>query len=190
MSLRNKIIENTVGLIYKKGYSNTSIKDIIEKSDIGKGQFYYYFSSKKEIGIEVINYIIETWKIDLFDNILSNSEYPEKDFIRMIDWVQCFHKNQQTFYGCPVGNLIVELSNEDEDFRRLLDSFIDEWIDKLATKLLEIQCLEMNQSDAKKNSIEIIASIQGAAILLVASQNIKYMEIILDGIKQRYIYNY
>ncbi|EHQ2599792.1 TetR/AcrR family transcriptional regulator [Enterococcus faecalis] len=187
MKLRNKIIEDTVGLIYRKGYRNTSIRDIIEKSNIGKGQFYYYFSSKKEIGIEVINYIVTKWRKQLFDDILSRSASPQNDVIKMLDWVQCFHEEQKTFYGCPVGNLITELSNEDEDFRLLLEEFIDEWINHLANKLIDIEKEEFNEEDAKKKSIEIIAAIQGSAVLLVASQNINYMKTILDGIKLKYI---
>lgn len=65
--------------------------------------------------------------------------------------------------------------------------FIDEWINHLANKLIDIEKEEFNEEDAKKKSIEIIAAIQGSAVLLVASQNINYMKTVLDGIKLKYI---
>ncbi|MFA9464974.1 MAG: TetR/AcrR family transcriptional regulator [Velocimicrobium sp.] len=36
-------------LFVKKGYEQTSIRDILEIVDIAKGTFYYYFTSKEEL---------------------------------------------------------------------------------------------------------------------------------------------
>lgn len=41
-------------LFIEKGFSSTSIQDIIQESGISKGTFYNYFSSKKECLIEIL----------------------------------------------------------------------------------------------------------------------------------------
>lgn len=41
-----------------RGYDNTSVDEIIEKVNIAKGTFYYYFTSKEEMLDEVINKMI------------------------------------------------------------------------------------------------------------------------------------
>ena len=51
-NLRNtkeKILTATEQLIYKKGYTGTSINDILDETATGKGQFHYYFDSKKKL---------------------------------------------------------------------------------------------------------------------------------------------
>ena len=44
--VKNKIVEAAWDLFYEKGYDNTTIDDIIERSGTSKGSFYYHFESK------------------------------------------------------------------------------------------------------------------------------------------------
>lgn len=46
ISMREKIIESAWSLFYEKGYEQTTIMDIIEKSGVSKGSFYYHFKGK------------------------------------------------------------------------------------------------------------------------------------------------
>lgn len=42
-----------------RGYENTSVDEIIEKAQIAKGTYYYYFQSKEQMLEEVIDMMIE-----------------------------------------------------------------------------------------------------------------------------------
>nr|WP_048753472.1 TetR/AcrR family transcriptional regulator [Rothia dentocariosa] len=46
MSVKERILQSAEELIYQKGYDATSISDIMEVADVGKGQLYYYGSSE------------------------------------------------------------------------------------------------------------------------------------------------
>ncbi|SFY07687.1 TetR/AcrR family transcriptional regulator [Ruminococcus sp. XPD3002] len=47
--IRNKILEMAQRLFIKRGYENTSLKQIAEKSNISKSNIYRYYSSKEDI---------------------------------------------------------------------------------------------------------------------------------------------
>lgn len=47
--IRNKILEMAQKLFIKRGYENTSLKQIAEKSNISKSNIYRYYSSKEDI---------------------------------------------------------------------------------------------------------------------------------------------
>ncbi|MDR7855070.1 TetR/AcrR family transcriptional regulator [Tissierella sp.] len=47
------IIQHAFDLFAEKGYSDTSIDDIVKASRISKGGIYYYFHSKEEIFLEI-----------------------------------------------------------------------------------------------------------------------------------------
>jgi TetR/AcrR family transcriptional repressor of nem operon len=47
MSKLQEIITISRKIIYYKGYQ---VSDILEEAHIGKGQFYHYFSSKRDLG--------------------------------------------------------------------------------------------------------------------------------------------
>ena len=48
-SIRERIIDASWELFREKGFGATTINDIIEKADISKGSFYYYFRSKDDL---------------------------------------------------------------------------------------------------------------------------------------------
>ena len=47
--IREKIIDASWELFHEKGFGETTINDIINKADISKGTFYYYFRSKDNL---------------------------------------------------------------------------------------------------------------------------------------------
>lgn len=46
---KNEILDITLTLFYEKGYERTTIEDILNKTGISKGTFYYYFETKEEV---------------------------------------------------------------------------------------------------------------------------------------------
>jgi AcrR family transcriptional regulator len=52
-SRKSHIIECAFSVFSEKGYSDTSMDDIVEKSGVSKGGIYNYFKSKEEIFLEI-----------------------------------------------------------------------------------------------------------------------------------------
>lgn len=58
--MKEKITEHSIKLFEKKGFSETSIQDIVDSLGVTKGSFYYYFSSKEELLMDIhLRYIDE-----------------------------------------------------------------------------------------------------------------------------------
>jgi AcrR family transcriptional regulator len=56
--MKEKMTEQAVQLFDEKGFTVTSIQDIVESIGVTKGTFYYYFSSKEELLKEIhVRYI-------------------------------------------------------------------------------------------------------------------------------------
>ncbi len=54
----SEIVETAMSLFQEIGYENTSVNRIIDEVGISKGTFYYYFKSKRELMVAVIEDII------------------------------------------------------------------------------------------------------------------------------------
>jgi len=54
---RRKILETSFKLFVEQGFDSTTIDQITEVADIGKGTFYNYFSSKEAVLYEFMEYI-------------------------------------------------------------------------------------------------------------------------------------
>lgn len=51
---KNEILDTAEILFATKGYSKTTINDIIQTIEIAKGTFYYYYKSKEEVMNEIV----------------------------------------------------------------------------------------------------------------------------------------
>lgn len=67
-------------LIAAKGYSNTSLEEISNAAGFTKGATYYYFKSKKNLILEILN-DIEKRSIDVTAQELASMDNPTKELL-------------------------------------------------------------------------------------------------------------
>lgn len=61
--MKQKIIQESIILFDQKGFSSTSIQDIVEALNVTKGTFYYYFSTKEQLLMDIhLDYIEDLLK--------------------------------------------------------------------------------------------------------------------------------
>jgi AcrR family transcriptional regulator len=53
MGMKEKITKQSILLFEKKGFSETSIQEIVEALNVTKGTFYYYFNSKEQLLMDI-----------------------------------------------------------------------------------------------------------------------------------------
>ncbi|MED1408465.1 MULTISPECIES: TetR/AcrR family transcriptional regulator [Bacillus] len=75
---RNEILETAEKLFVTKGYTKTTVNDILKEIGIAKGTFYYYFKSKEEVMDEIIMRIIKA-DVTKAKAIASNPNIPVLD---------------------------------------------------------------------------------------------------------------
>ena len=57
--MKQKIIQESILLFERKGFGSTSIQDIVDTLHVTKGTFYYYFSSKEQLLMDIHSEYIE-----------------------------------------------------------------------------------------------------------------------------------
>lgn len=72
---RKEILETAERLFITKGYTKTTVNDILKEIGIAKGTFYHYFKSKEEVMDEIIMRIIKE-DVAKAKVIVSNSNIP------------------------------------------------------------------------------------------------------------------
>src|SRR3989449_7875543 len=60
-STREAILEAASRLIHVHGYNHTALDDVLRESGVGKGNFYYHFKSKEELGYAILDQIIASF---------------------------------------------------------------------------------------------------------------------------------
>jgi TetR/AcrR family transcriptional regulator, transcriptional repressor for nem operon len=132
---RFSILQKSFELIYKKGYQATSIDDIIANIHVTKGAFYYHFKSKDEMGLAIINEILIPTMLDDFVTQLGNSENPLDDIYLIIKNLLFENPYLLIQYGCPVSNLVQEMTPWNEEFTKSLSTLIVQWQEVLENSI-------------------------------------------------------
>ena len=55
---REQILDAATRLMHVSGYRGTSLDDVLRESGVGKGNFYYYFKSKEDLGYAIIDRVM------------------------------------------------------------------------------------------------------------------------------------
>ena len=187
-SKKQEIIRIAREVIHSKGYQATSVSDIMAATNIGKGQFYHYFQSKHDLGLAVVEDLVKDWEEQLIIGILNTSDDPVTKLNRMLQWAETSHAEMEIKYGCAMGNLAIEMSAQDEEFRLKIKEFFNHWVNSVADILTEmIEDHQLDESiNPKKNAESIVAMIEGGILLMVSRQNIQVLQDIFEVIKQQY----
>ncbi|RJP16659.1 MAG: TetR/AcrR family transcriptional regulator [Candidatus Abyssobacteria bacterium SURF_5] len=168
MSARKKLVFTAARLFHAKGYNNTSVQDILEKSAVFRNNFYYHFQSKEQLGFEVLERRMSQWYEFVLNPSLDDRKLSARERINaLLDRVSLLGCSKEGEFGCPFGNLALEMSCIHEPFRQKLSDFFRSISRRLT------QCLEegMKSGDFPQNlpSDEIadfaIALIQGSFLL-------------------------
>jgi TetR/AcrR family transcriptional repressor of nem operon len=111
-------------LFHEKGYSNTSVQDILENSSVFRNNLYYHFESKEQLGFEVLGRRMRWWYEYVLASSLDNHELRPSGRVNvLLDRILSIGCSKQGELGCPFGNLAQEMSCIHEPFREALSDF-------------------------------------------------------------------
>ncbi|MFP3887823.1 TetR/AcrR family transcriptional regulator [Priestia filamentosa] len=186
MSKKQEIISISREVIYSKGYQATSINDILSAANIGKGQFYHYFSSKYDLGLAVVEDLVKEWDQQIIVDILQSSLEPVDKLNKMLNHTIDFHTDNKS--GCPMGNLAIEMSEHDETFRLKIKYFFERWIE--AVELILDEMIKKEQLDStvnvKESAQAMLAMIEGGILLTKNQQDTGFLKNVIDVIRSQF----
>ena len=178
----NQILSAAFEVFVKKGYSKTTMDDIVVASKLSKGALYHYYGSKKDLFISLIDH----WETYTFQDFYDKKSEGKK----ASDILRFFAKNVIKTVTDKKHAYIAEI-----EFRAMSiqDGEIRERSNLLYNKLLDlfekvvakgIKEKEFKNLDVRKTAMSILAIFQGISWFVVADE--KYVtpeEYINDSIE-------
>ena len=165
---KEKILESARNLFHLKGYKNTSVDELLKNTGVTKSNFYYHFKSKEELGLLILEKRIEDYEIKFLSNTLGNkSVSPEKRLKKYYKVVTAYHKELDCRRGCPFGNLALEMSDSNENFRLRLSEFFERWQKVIEGCIKEGARKKEFRSDISPKTVSqfILSHLEGAILI-------------------------
>jgi len=180
------IIEAASRLMHLQGFNHTSIDDVLRESGAGKGNFYYYFKSKEELGYAIIEGNLKRFSEHVMGKAFDNHKDPLAQVDDFLDIILEVHRQRNCSGGCPLGNMAMELSDIHEGFRKKFQEVFAGWRVQVANVLQRAKASgQLNDNvDPTRLAQFVIAGVEGGILLMKVKKNIKVLESCFEELKK------
>lgn len=186
---RDAILDAATRLMHLQGYQATSLDDVLRESGVGKGNFYYHFKSKEDLGYAILDQVITSFLERTLEPCFSDPSTPRLAQIRcFLGRVLAAQRERNCVGGCAMGNLASELSDVHEGFRARLFGVFSTWRERLTGVLAEAQARGSVRPDCRPEAVAqfLVASLEGAILMTKLTKDIAVMERCVEEL-ERYL---
>lgn len=173
---RHRIVVAANQLFYRRGYNQTSFRDIAEETGIPRGNFYYYFKTKEDILGAVVDARVKDFE-EILIQCDNSTHDPRKRILCFTDMLSD-REDSILQVGCPIGTLSSELAKDDKSFQdvsRAVFTLIRQW--------LVTQFGALGVSNADEKAMNLLARLQGVCVMSCAFDDRKFLRRSLVDIK-------
>lgn len=177
---RAKIVDAAAELMYVRGVGPTTLDDVVTASAVSKSQLYHHFSGKEALVRAVVDHtgrrIMEREQ---------NALGTVSSIAGLRRWRDALLRNnalQHGAYGCALGSLASEVSDQDAVAREHLTALFREWTGLLSAVLRRLQAFGALRDDAPIDDLAtgLMGAVQGGYLLAQMARDVTPMATSID----------
>jgi TetR/AcrR family transcriptional repressor of nem operon len=128
---RNKILEHSRQLIYDNGFAGTSIDQILERTGITKGTFFYHFKTKNALADALISLFARQDQDELnkaLELTKELSDQPVKRLLKFVDhFISMMEEVTESIPSCLYASYTYEPNQFDDDIKQIIADAMLNW---------------------------------------------------------------
>lgn len=162
---REKLIETARDLFHQQGYTPTGIAQILKKSGVNSGSLYYFFPTKEDLLIAVLEWYRDHIKDDLLDLHTKHLSDPIEKVFGLLDGYRQMLLLFEFELGCPIGGLALELSNSHPAVRSLILVNFEQWVDSVEGFLRGAEDRLHEDTDLRSLAVHFLTAMEGGMMV-------------------------
>jgi len=169
---KERILAAAKELFLSQGYAGTTVDAICEKAQLTKGSFYYFFKSKEDLGLAVVQ-----WTVARGTELLGSGAYTEisEPVERAFAFLEHLEKSSQQLWsgGCLLGTFAAELAESNSRVQAAVSSMFQTVADGLARELQPIAARANGRRRVRANELAetLLGIVEGSIILSKAHRD-------------------
>jgi TetR/AcrR family transcriptional regulator, transcriptional repressor for nem operon len=177
---RARIVAAAAELMHVRGVGATTLDDVLAASGVSKSQLYHHFAGKEALVRAVVDHVGE--------RVIER----EREALGHVSTIRGLHRWRDALvqnnalrhgaYGCALGTLASEVSDQDDLARRALSQLFAEWQGLLASVLHRLQDDGVLPPDASVDQLAtgLMAAVQGGYLLAQTERDVTPMAMAID----------
>jgi AcrR family transcriptional regulator len=180
---RQRIVDAAFRLFWNKGYTSTSIADILGEAEANSGSLYHFFPGKQDLLLAVLNALHDNIRPALLDPAWEGVTDPIDKVFRLLDHYRDSILVTEFRYGCPIGNLALELHEPDPPVRALLAANFTAWTRAVEGCLDEAAARLPRGIDRRALATFVLTTMEGAVMLARTHHSIEPFDNAVDQLR-------
>ncbi|MEM7066083.1 MAG: TetR/AcrR family transcriptional regulator [Cyanobacteria bacterium P01_B01_bin.77] len=162
---REDILKSVVNTVHRQGLTATGLSKLFEVSGASAGSFYNYFRSKHELGHALIDFEWAQLQTHVLEPAVSQSNDPIEQIFWILDRLEEKQLKEPKCGGCLLGNLIVDLVEQDPSFHEHLMQVFGQWESAIAQLLQQARLQLHHGINPDHLAAQLIVAIEGAMLM-------------------------
>jgi TetR/AcrR family transcriptional repressor of nem operon len=161
---RSKILNSARELFWERGYEATSLADIAERTGAKQGSIYYFFKTKEELLLGVLDLYTDLLVPMLIQPLFERVKDPIERIFGLLDGYRQALVLTGCTYGCPIGNLALEVGVTMPRAREKIAANFEGWRSWVRKCLEDAQDSLPADTDIKGLAIFILTVMEGGVM--------------------------
>lgn len=162
---RQKILTAAMELFVFNGYERTGLAQIARKAEVLPGSLYHFFPTKEDLLRATLELRRELLQPEVLDPIWNRIDDPLERVFGLLDGYRQMLLVTEFRHGCPIGNLVLELTETHPRIRELLAANFDNWLGAIASCFGAASERLPPQTDPAQLALFALTTMEGAVML-------------------------
>ena len=156
---KEQIMDAALKVIIRKGYDNSRMDDIVDLSSMSKGAIYWYYKSKKEVYLNLVNYWVIKYST-VINHIIEEDDSAADQLKDVFDYFILQYEQDPSAFKALVE--FWSLAGRDEDFHKKVDRVYTKFLEFLERIINKgVKSGEFKNLDVRVTALSIMVNIEG-----------------------------
>ena len=156
---KEQIMDAALKVIISKGYENSRMDDIVDLSSMSKGAIYWYYKSKKEVYLNLVNYWVIKYST-VINHIVEEDDSPAEQLKDVFEYFILQYEQDPSAFKALVE--FWSLAGRDKDFQKKLDKVYSKFLEFLERIINKgVKSGEFKKLDVRITALSIMVNIEG-----------------------------
>ena len=181
---KEQILDAALKVLVQNGYEQSRMDDVVKLSKLSKGAIYWYYKSKKEMYLDLVNFWVLRYSVNL-NHIVEEEALPSLQLKDLFQYfIDQYESDPQPFIALTD---FWSMAQKDEDFRKKLQKVYTHFLELLEGIIDRgVKSGEFKKLDVRMTALSIMVNIESInwfTLFEIHGVSVKeYMETIIDFI--------
>jgi TetR/AcrR family transcriptional regulator, transcriptional repressor for nem operon len=177
-SLRARILDAGLQVMFRKGYVGAAVRDIAAEAGAPHGSFTNHFRSKELFAREVLDRYFEELSVLVAERLGDQTVSPRERLRSYLDAITAILEREGFRRGCLIGDFSLEAAPLSEAIRERLSEIFREWCAPFAACIAEGQAsAEIDPTIPPGEAAEfLLSSWEGAILRMKVERDVEPLE--------------